>query len=222
MTALLQYQAVLLLRSHRWLPPLLLHVAFVAVGVRPGEPVLDSFGWAAAGLLPVTAWLVRVCVTNEPPSARDCAAAVAGPWRVHLAAVLTGLLAAVLLGAATTAVVAALGDPRSADHRVGVPLGPAVLAGLVTSVVCALLGTAVGALCNRPLLRSTAWAVPGTVLVAFAALLAAGSPARAAVSGLVTGSHSGTAQVPYGALVLAACCAAGATAVACAASGRRG
>ncbi|GAA3040006.1 hypothetical protein GCM10020000_18050 [Streptomyces olivoverticillatus] len=128
MTALLSYQTALLLRSHRWLPPLLLYAAFMFIGVRTGQPILDSFGYAAAALVPVTAWLVRVCVTNEPEAARDCAAAAAGPWRVHLSAVLTGLLASTVVGVAATAVVAAISEPRSSDHQVDVPVGEATAA----------------------------------------------------------------------------------------------
>ncbi|GAA0370169.1 ABC transporter [Streptomyces blastmyceticus] len=221
MTALLRYQAALLLRSHRWLPPLLVYGAFMAVGVQSGQPVLDSFGYASAGLLPVAAWLVRVCVTNEPAAARDCAAAAAGPWRVHLAAVLTALAASTVLAVAATAVVAGIGDPRSADHQVDVPLWPATAQGLVAAASCALLGTGVGALCNRPLLRSTAWAVPSTVLAAFLVLLAGMSPANAAVTGLVSGSRDGTVDVSLLPLAGAAVLTAGAVAVACALSSRR-
>ncbi|MEW2554575.1 hypothetical protein AB0957_22925, partial [Streptomyces zhihengii] len=79
MTALLVYQELLLLRSQRWLPPVLLYAAFLAVGVQAGGPVLDALGWAAAGLLPATAWLVRVCATQEPAAARHVTAAAAGP-----------------------------------------------------------------------------------------------------------------------------------------------
>ncbi|MGK5731418.1 ABC transporter [Streptomyces sp. URMC 124] len=221
MIALLGYQAALLLRSHRWLPPLLLYGASLAVGVQSGQPVLDCAGWAAATLLPVTAWLVRVCVTNEPPAARDCAAAAAGPWRVHLAAVGVALGAALLLAAAGSAFVAAVGDPHTADRRAVVPLGAATVAGLAAAAVCALLGAAVGALCNRPLLRSTAWAVPSTVLAAFAVLFAGASPANAAVTGLVTGSRTGAVSVPWLPLAAAGALAAGAVAVACAAAARR-
>ncbi|MBB4895642.1 hypothetical protein FHS39_004721 [Streptomyces olivoverticillatus] len=222
MTALLSYQTALLLRSHRWLPPLLLYAAFMFIGVRTGQPILDSFGYAAAALVPVTAWLVRVCVTNEPEAARDCAAAAAGPWRVHLSAVLTGLLASTVVGVAATAVVAAISEPRSSDHQVDVPVGEATAAGLVAVLTCVLLGTAVGALCNRPLLRSTAWAVPATVLAAFLVLFAEGSPAEAAVTGMVTGSLDGTVNMGVLPLAAAAVSAAVAVGVACAVSGRRG
>ncbi|NEB80165.1 ABC transporter, partial [Streptomyces sp. SID14478] len=71
-TALLGYQSALLLRSQRWVAPLVLYAVFLAVGVQTGQPVLDSLGYAAAALLPVGAWLVRICVANEPPAARSC------------------------------------------------------------------------------------------------------------------------------------------------------
>ncbi|MEX2982392.1 ABC transporter [Streptomyces sp. C36] len=221
MTALLRYQTALLIRSHRWLAPLLFHGILLVIGVRPGEPVLDSFAFAAAVLLPTAAWLARICVTNEPPAARAVAAAAAGPGRAHLATLLTALLASAALGTVCAALVAAVGAPRSADHRVAVPLGPATLAGLTAALVCALLGVAVGALCNRPLLRSTAWAVPATVLAACLALFTWGSPARGALSRLTAGSLGGFVPVPLPHLALAAVLAAGAAAVTCAMSGRR-
>ncbi|WP_069867162.1 ABC transporter [Streptomyces malaysiensis] len=221
MIALLRYQAALLVRSHRWLPPLLLYGAFLGIGVQTGQPILDSLGYAAAALLPVAAWLVRVGVTQEPAAARDCAAAAVGPGRVHLASVLTGLGAALVLGTAGTVFVAAVSDPHTADHRQEVPVPEATVAGLLAAVACALLGTAVGALCNRPLLRRPGWAIPSTMLAALLVSVAGASPANAAVSGLVDGSHSGAVPMPLLPLALTGAAAAGATALACVLSSRR-
>ncbi|GAB2598094.1 hypothetical protein GCM10027168_33760 [Streptomyces capparidis] len=221
MTALLRYQTALLVRSQRWLPPVLLYAAFLAVGVRGGEPVLDSLGYAAAALLPVAAWLVRVCVTNEPAAARACAAAAAGPARVHLAAVLAALLASTALGAAGALLVTAIGDPHAKGGQEPVPLPGAAAAGLLTVLTCALLGTAVGAACNRPLLRAPGWAVPSTVVAALLVLVAGASPANAAVEGMVTASDSGTVTLPWLPLALAAALAAASTATACALAARR-
>ncbi|MEU6588141.1 ABC transporter [Streptomyces sp. NPDC046881] len=196
MTALLRYHADLLLRSQRWLPPVILYAVFLGVGVQSGQPVLDSLGYTAAGLLPVAAWLVRICVTGEPSAARACVAAARGPLRAHLACLLTALLAAVLLGVAATVVVTLISDPVNNGHRVHVPRLRAAAAGLPAALVCALLGTAVGALTNRPVLRSTGRAVPAMLLGALLAVVSAGSPAQAAVSGLVSGSRTGRAPVP--------------------------
>ncbi len=49
MTALLRYQADLLVRSQRWLAPVILYAAFLGISVQSGQPVLDSLGYAAAG-----------------------------------------------------------------------------------------------------------------------------------------------------------------------------
>ncbi|MFC0599079.1 ABC transporter [Streptomyces palmae] len=222
MTALLRYQTALLLRSHRWMPPLVLYGAFLAIGVRTGQPILDSLGYAAAALLPVAAWLVRVCATMEPAAARNCAAAAAGPGRVHLAGLLTALGCATVLGGVAAGFVLATGDPHSADHRVALPVAQAAAAGLLATLACALLGTAVGALGNRPVLRSPGWAVPGTLGGALLTLIAGGSPANAAVTGLVSGSQHGTVSMPWWPLAGAAAVAGGAAALTCALSSRRG
>lgn len=221
MTALLRYQAALLVRSQRWLPPFILYAVFLGVGVQSGQPILDSLGYAAAALLPVAAWLVRICVTNEPPAARGCVSAAVGPGRAHLAVLLVALTAAAALGTAATVVVTLISDPASADHHTRVPRLPAGGAGLLAALACALLGTAVGALTNWPVLRSTGRAVPAMLLAALLSVVVTGSPAQAAVSGLVTGSRSGTVPLPVLPLAAAALLAAAATAVACVLTSRR-
>ncbi|MEU5887334.1 ABC transporter [Streptomyces sp. NPDC047461] len=221
MTALLRYQAALLVRSQRWLPPFILYVAFLGVGVQSGQPILDSLGYAAAALLPVAAWLVRICVSNEPPAARACVSAAVGPARAHLASLLVAFATAALLGAVATLVVTLISDPVSADHQMRVPRLPAGAAGLIAVLACALLGTAVGALTTWPLLRSPGRAVPTMLLAALLTMVTTGSPAQAAVQGLVTGSREGTAPLPLLPLAAAALLTAGATAVACVLTSRR-
>jgi hypothetical protein len=118
-------------------------------------------------------------------------------------------------------IVAWISDPASSDHQRRVSLLPAGAAGLLAVLACALLGTAVGALTSWPLLRSTGRAVPALLLAALLALVVSGSPAQAAVSGLVTGSRSGTVELPLLPLAGAALLAAAATATACALTSRR-
>ncbi|MBD0423774.1 ABC transporter [Streptomyces sp. TRM S81-3] len=221
MTALLRYQTALLLRSQRWVPPLVVYAAALAVGVQGGQPVLDSLGWAAAVLLPVAAWLVRICVTGEPPAARACVSAAGGPARAHLASVLVGLGAATALGGAATVVVTLISDPVSSGHGTRVPSLQAGGSGLLAVLVCALLGTAVGALTSWPVLRSPGRAVPALLLAALLALVATGSPAHAAVTALVTGSRSGTVPLPLLPLAAAVLVTAAVTAVTCALTARR-
>ncbi|WP_406333641.1 ABC transporter [Streptomyces sp. NBC_00203] len=221
MTALLRYQTALLLRSQRWLPPFILYAAFLAIGVQSGQPVLDSLGYAAAAVLPVAAWLVRICATNESPAARSCVSAAVGPARAHLACLAVALGAAVLIGAAATLVVTVISDPTSTDHQKRVPVLAAGGAGLLAALVCALLGTAVGALTTWPLLRSPGRAVPAMLLAALLALVVTGSPAHAALTDLITGSQAGTVPVPLLPLAAAALLTAAAIAGACALTSRR-
>ncbi|WP_405730123.1 ABC transporter [Streptomyces sp. NBC_00028] len=221
MTALLRYQAALLVRSQRWLPPFILYAVFLGVGVQSGQPILDSLGYAAAALLPVAAWLVRICVSGEPPAARACVAAAVGPARAHLAALLVALGAAAAVGTVATVLVTLISDPVSSDHQIRVPRLPAGGSGLLAVLACALLGTAVGALTTWPLLRSPGRAVPTMLLAALLSVVVTGSPAQAAVSGLVTGSQKGTVPLPVFPCVAAAAVTAVALAVACALTTRR-
>jgi ABC-type Mn2+/Zn2+ transport system ATPase subunit len=220
--ALLRYQAALLARSHRWLPPLLGYGAVMAVGVGGGDPVLGSMGYAAALLLPVTAWLVRVCVRAEPAAARACTASAVGPGRAHAGALVTGAGAAALLGAVGTALVAVVSGAHADDQGIAVAVGPAALAGLLAAAVAVLLGGAVGALTNPPLVRGPGWSLLVTALGAGAVLLVSGSPAQGAVTGLVTGSRTGAVHYPVLPLVLAAVAAAAAGLLSCAAVSRLG
>ncbi|MFI2261017.1 ABC transporter [Streptomyces tubercidicus] len=222
MIALLRYQTALLIGSHRWLPPVILYAAWLAISVRGGDPLLDGLGYAAGGLLPAAVWLTRTCVTNEPSAARNCAAAAAGPGRAHLAAVLTAAGTALLLALVGAALVVLVSDPRSTDHQVAVPVLPAAFAGLLAALVCLLMGTALGALSNWPVLRSTGWSIPTGLVAALLLLVLSASPANAAVSGLVTGSLHGTISIPWLPLIATVLIAAVATAVACALSSRRG
>ncbi|MFF2197931.1 ABC transporter [Streptomyces sp. NPDC058157] len=218
MTALLRYQGALLLRSQGWLAPFAVYAVFMGVGIRPGDRTLDSLGYAAAGLVPLTAWLVRVCATAEPPAARAVTAAAAGPARVHAAALLTGLGAALLTGLLATAYTLLVGDP--AGHAPA----RAALSGAVAVAVCALTGAAVGAVCGPPLVPGRGLGVLGAGLGSLLAWVLPVSPARAAVSALIGAARAGAPEpaLPPGASAGALLLAAAAGAVACTAAARRG
>ncbi|MER7170371.1 ABC transporter [Streptomyces mesophilus] len=222
MTALLGYHAALLLRSQRWLPPAVLYGALLAVGVSMGDPLLDSLGYAAAALLPVAAWLVRICATQEPPAARHVTATAAGgPSRAQLAVLFTALAAAGLLGVLGTVLTVVLGDAHSTDHTVAVPLPGALVSGLLAAAVCTLTGASLGALCTWPVLRARALSLAALCLGALLLLVTAGSPARAAVSALISGSRTGEPPLSVLPLAGAVIAAAGAAAVSCRLSARR-
>ncbi|WP_435973490.1 ABC transporter [Streptomyces sp. Qhu_M48] len=206
MKALLRYRTGLLLRSQRWLAPLLLYAAFLGVGVNVGEPVLGALGFTAAALLPVTAWTVRICLTQEPPAARNVIAAAAGRERAHLAALVTGAALPALVGAVAVLAVTATGDRR------GVTAVAATTTGLLAALACCLTGAAVGALTGRPFVRAPGWSLAALVLGSLLALVTTGSPAKHAMTALISGARTATADPPWlacaGALLLAAAAAA--------------
>lgn len=99
MTALLRYQAANVLRSHRWIFPLIVYVLLLAVaGTDPnpaarsaaelarleGQALASALDWSAAILVPVIALLTRSMLTAEPGAARACVAVARGPARAQL------------------------------------------------------------------------------------------------------------------------------------------
>ncbi|OKI22581.1 ABC transporter [Streptomyces sp. CB03911] len=221
MRALIRYQAELLLRSYGWLPPFLAYALLMVVGVSIGDPLLGSQAVGAAVLLPVTAWLVRVVVTAEPAASRACLAAAATGPRVQLAALLTALSAGLLLAAGGTVALLVASGPVGNPGAPPAPVGEALVAGFLASVVCVLLGVAVGALCNRPVLLRGQYGIPLALAAATLVLVAPSSPANAAVRELVDASRSGRVGYPWAALAVAGLLLAAAAAGACGLAGRR-
>jgi hypothetical protein len=70
------------------------------------------------------------------------------------------------------------------------------LAGVAAAVTCLLIGSAVGALCNPPLVRHRGYAIMATAAVAIAAIAASGSPANAAIRATAA-SPGGGYQLPW-------------------------
>ncbi|WP_329497496.1 ABC transporter [Kitasatospora herbaricolor] len=221
MRALVRYQAELLLRSYGWLPPFLAYALLMVVGVSIGDPLLGSQAVGAAVLLPVTAWLVRVVVTAEPAASRACLAAAATAPRVQLAALLTALSAGLLLAAGGTVALLVASGPVGNPESPPAPVGEALAAGFLASVVCVLLGVAVGALCNRPVLLRGQYGIPLALAAATLVLVAPASPANAAVRELVDAARSGRVGYPWAALAVAVLLLAAAAAGACGLAGRR-
>ncbi|MEV6211242.1 ABC transporter [Kitasatospora sp. NPDC051914] len=206
MTALVRYHLELLLRSHRWVPPALGYGLLMVLGLSGGDEPLAGHAWSAGMLLPVTAWLVRCAVTAEPSASRACLVAAAGARRVHRAALLAALAVGAVLGAAGTAAVLATGGQSKAGA------GPALAAGLAATAVCLLLGLAVGALCNRPVLPTGPYGIVAAVGAVVLVLLAPWAPAHVVVRELVRGAEHG--EVDLSATVLPALAAAAVLAVA--------
>jgi hypothetical protein len=185
--ALTRYQVALLLRSHRWIPPLVLYgltVVGLGGGSRPGGAGLgDGLSWSALMLVPAVAWLTRSVLTAEPGAARACVAAGGGPRRAQLAALVPSLAAgAVLAIVGVGCALARCGVLRTRANTIEIGATFAVLAGgLVAALICLLVGSAVGALCNPPVIRTPAAAMLTGTGAVVAALAWNVSPANAAV-----------------------------------------
>ncbi|GJF32806.1 hypothetical protein KNE206_55060 [Kitasatospora sp. NE20-6] len=218
MTALVGYQLELLLRSQRWLPPVLGYGLLMVLGISGGDEPLGGLAYAAGLLLPFTAWLVRCAVTVEPAAARACRVSAAGAVRVHRGALLTAVLTAAVLGlAADTAVLVAGGASKE---------GPVVVfgAGLGATAVAVLLGAAVGALSSRPVLVSGPYGILASLAGSLLLLLVPGAPAHVVVRELVRGARHGGVDIAAGVLLpvaVSAVLAVAAAAVACTVAGRR-
>ena len=209
MIALTRYQLSLLIRSHRWIPPAVLYVLGVAglggAALPHGAGLTAGLAWSALMLVPVEAWLTRSMLTAEPPAARACVAAAGGPRRAQVAA----LIAAVLVGAAFGLLGVAweafsLGLPRlPATNAIRTAAAFADLGGgLAAALICLLVGSAVAALLNPPLVRRPAAGMLGTTGAVVLALAWNVSPANAAVRSVGYGSQEKT--WPAGAALLAA------------------
>lgn len=216
MVALIRYETILLARSYRWIPPVVLYLAIVGTSTAGNPPASDTFGYAGAALVPTAAWLTRVGVTAEPDPARACLITAAGAARAHVSALVVAGLGGVLLALLTAPVLLVAGGPDPATHRA--PSSAAVLVtGLVAQLACILVGVAVGAACNPPVLRRAGVAVLTTGLLVVISLVLSFSPARAAISGALQAGSGGSAPpvIPLlAAAVLAAAAVAGASLVA--------
>jgi hypothetical protein len=201
---LTRYQFSLLLRSQRWLPPVLLFALLIVAGWFGGQQYGDSLGWCAAMLVPSSAYLTRTTLTGEPGAARACVSAVAGPRRAHLAALLAALTASAVL-----AVVGGVFEWLMSSPPPGLadpPLAAIALHGAVSILVGLLCGTALGALCAPPVLRRPAAGVLLLAAASVALLVAPVSPVNAAVRAVFTSSSASAATsdplLPLAAAVL--------------------
>ncbi|WP_035846682.1 hypothetical protein [Kitasatospora azatica] len=218
MSALVRYQLELLLRSQRWLPPFLGYLLLLVTGITMGNPLLDSLGFAAAVLVPVSAWYVRSALTADPAPARAVLVAASGPVRVQLASLAAAVIAGLTLAVLSVAGIwLASGHTTNDPHR-EVSAAAAAFAGLLGMVACVLTGLAVGVLCNRPVLLRGGYGILGTLGLSVLVLVVGGSPANLAIRALVTGSREVRVELPWlallGALLLAALLAAASAAVA--------
>jgi hypothetical protein len=161
--ALLRYLAADVLRSQRWVAPLLAFLGGVAVFNVAGGPLLTTYADTATVLLPVSVWLTVVVANSEDPmQAAITAVTVGGERRLRL-----GKLAAAWAGCGVLTVVAVLWPLVVRSYSGSAGAGD-VAAGVAAHLLVALFGVGVGSLGMRAVLGRAGW----TVLVATALCLA--------------------------------------------------
>ncbi len=191
MLALSRYQVSLLLRSHRWIPAAVVYVigvvglGGVGGGAMPqGAALAQGLSWSALMLVPCVAWLSRSVLTAEPPAARSVVAAAVGPRRAQLAALGAALGLAAVFGLVGIGwELGTAGVVRAAHTNAFLP--GATLAevgrGLGAALICLLVGSAIGAVCNPPVIARPAASMLTSTAAVVLALVWSVSPANAAV-----------------------------------------
>jgi hypothetical protein len=163
MTSLVHYNLRDFVRSHRFLPPLIVFGVVFAVlyAVHP-TPVLSSYGATALSMYPLAAWYTAVLLGAEDPVQREVTIVNSGSaTRAHLAKVLTaGLLASTLILFALL-LPAALGFLKLPAHET---LLPYLGIGLLAHAIAALTGVALGLLWSPPTVQRTGYTFGGLLL----------------------------------------------------------
>ncbi|BCY05531.1 hypothetical protein [Actinoplanes sp. L3-i22] len=158
-------------RGGRALAPLI--TVLVVLGVLYGggaSPAATAYGYSAAALFPVLAWLTKVLLDTEPDVQRRLARVAVGPVREGVA----GLLAALLAGAAVCAVAMVapwlfhgIRPPVAGSGEA--PTGTGVLLGVLAHVLSLLAAVTLGALSGRAVTRRV---LPGVTVLVTGSILA--------------------------------------------------
>jgi hypothetical protein len=205
--ALARYQVSLLLRSHRWIPAAVVYVIGV-VGLGGyggpasghGSGLAQGLSWSSLMLVPCVAWLSRSVLTAEPGAARAVVAAAGGPRRAQLAALGAAAGFGAVLGLAGIIwELATFGVVRTESTN-NILFGSTLADvghGVVASLICLLVGSAIGALCNPPVIRRPAASMLASTAAVVLGLVSSVSPANAAVrTGYGTSQQSWPAGLP--------------------------
>ncbi len=193
MTAMVRYQVAVLLRSHRWVGPFLLYAVLLAL-FADKQPLGQGLDWSAAMLVPTAALLTRSMLTAEPAEARACVAAAGGTHRAQIACCIGALAAGGVFGLAGAGYELARDQWPGRASLAHLGHAPATFGlGLVVTLICLLVGCAIGVFFNPPVIRHPAVAILCTIGAVVLGLVSSISPASAALR------HSGSAPAAHAA-----------------------
>jgi hypothetical protein len=162
MTALIRYTAANLMHSQRYLPPLLLYFALMAI-LTSGDsgPLIPLYAGCAAAVLAWAAWFTAMVVNLEDPISRAVLVVNArSAGKVLYAEVI------VALGASVVMTAFGIGFPLVTGSHTVTPADLAI--GAEGQLTCAFVGIAIGQICSRLVIRRTGLALlAAVVLVVF-------------------------------------------------------
>lgn len=151
--ALVRYIGADVVRSQRWLAPVVLFIAACAVFNSDVGPLLTTYAETTALLFPIALWMTWVITNSEDPvHASITAVTVGGVNRLRLTKLLSAFIACAVLAAFAVALPLALAnhsDPLTIGH---------VVAGLTAHLVVAAAGVAIGSLLMQSVIRRPGWA----------------------------------------------------------------
>ena len=165
MTALTRYLWSDFIRSHRWVAPLLAFLIVESIISATTGAVLPTYGGVSLAVLFLSIWVAVIVLNNEDPiQTYVTTTAAQGDAKLRLAKLSVAFQGAVILG-----LLGLVAPTVVASGTVGaVDIG----AGAVGVVATATAGVAVGAMCARPIITRTSWALLlgmcaglGTVLI---------------------------------------------------------
>jgi hypothetical protein len=175
MTALVRMRLAGLFRGGRALAPLI--TVLVLLGVLYGggsSPAATAYGYSAAALFPVLAWLTKILLDTEPDVQRRLVRLAVGPVREAAAGVLAATVAGAVVCVGAMAVPWLFHGirgpaPGSAEASLEASLPVGVLLGVLAHLLSLIAAVALGALSGRAVTRrvlpGVAILVTGSVLV---------------------------------------------------------
>lgn len=172
-TGVVRYTLVDAIRAQRWIAPVVLFLAAVAIANSDAGPALTTYADTLTVLLPVGIWLTWSVLNAEDPVQADVSMVTVGnDLRYRLGKLAAAFLACAglsVVAIATPVAVGAAGASAGSVARV-------LLEGLVGHVLVAALAVAVGGVTTRPVIGRLAEAFYVAITFTLAEIVIPGAP----------------------------------------------
>ncbi|MEV6601281.1 hypothetical protein AB0M36_31155 [Actinoplanes sp. NPDC051346] len=156
MIALTRMRLAGFLRGGRALAPLMVGLALLGILYGGGQSsAASAYGYSAAMLFPVFAWLTKVVLDTEPDVQRHLARVTVGPVREAFSGALAATLAGLVICVAALVAPVPFGAIRGPDPGTAEPsMAVGVWLGVVAHLLSLAAGVGLGALASRAVTRT--------------------------------------------------------------------